>query len=125
MSNQKKTMKELMTETKNYLKSTQVEIPGVGKVTVVEMTSRAHDAYEASLIKINPETEKGEFQRENMRAKLVSCSLVDENGELMFPGEQGVVELGALPKAIISKLYDAAAKLNSMDEDAVEKKAKN
>ena len=61
---------------------------------------------------------------ENVRARLVSMSVIEPDGGRMFT-EDDVAKLGELSAAALSRVFDAAAKLSKISSDDIEELAKN
>lgn len=91
-----------------------------GAVLIRGLTAAARDDFEASCIK--GKGRKAEVTIQNMRAKLVALSAVDEAGERLFT-EQDVAALGRKSGAALARLYEVAARLSGItDEDLEELK---
>jgi hypothetical protein len=90
-----------------------------GDVLLRGMTAKERDAYESKMFRIvNDEVE---VDKDNMRAKLLAETIVDEEGKRIF--EPADIEiLGSKNSAVISRLFKVAQRLCGMDKDAVEKK---
>lgn len=102
-------------------KTVEVEIPEWGgTVLLMEMSAKERDDYEVSLQTFDANG-KASFNPENVRAKLVSACLVDENGQRMFT----VNDLAQKNGRVIDRLFQAASELNSVAESAIEDAAKN
>jgi hypothetical protein len=84
-----------------------------GEVIVKGMSGTERDAFEAS---IRP---KGVLDLRNARAKLLVRVLVNEQGTRLFADSQAG-DLGKRSAAVIERLYDVAARLSGMSEQAVE-----
>jgi len=95
-----------------------------GEVILRGMTAKERDAWEADMIEFN---NKGQFVRmktENMRAKLVAKTAVNEEGKLLFTAAD-VEAIGELPASSLDKLYKVAEKLSALRPIAQEEKEKN
>lgn len=94
-----------------------------GTVRLAVMSGTARDAYESSLIDLK---EDGTATRnlENIRAKLVAASIVDEEGKTVFTADS-IVALGNKNGAVLDRLYEVANQLNTVTQDKVEDLAKN
>jgi hypothetical protein len=82
-----------------------------GDVIVKGMTGTERDAFEAG---IRP---KGVLDLRNARAKLLVKVLVNENGTRLFADVQAG-ELGKRSAIVIERIYDVAARLSGMTEEA-------
>lgn len=94
-----------------------------GTVRLAVMSGSARDAYESSLIDIKDD---GTATRnlENIRAKLVAASIVDEDGKTMFTADS-IAALGNKNGTVLDRLYEVANQLNAVTQDKVEELAKN
>lgn len=90
-----------------------------GEVYIATMSGTAKDRFEASCMGKN-----GGMNMQNIRAKLVAASIVDEYGKLMF-SESEVTKLGQKSAAALDRVFAAAQKLNAIGEDDIEELAKN
>lgn len=91
-----------------------------GTVRMRGLTGSERDAYEASVRQF-----KGDrmvVKLENVRARLVAMCLVDEEGQRLFTDQQAK-ELGRKSGKILDRLFDEAAKLSGLSEEAVEELA--
>lgn len=101
-----------------------VEVPEWGvSVRVKALTGTERDRYEASGL-IWGKGDKGEptvtgMNPENMRARLVAKSLVDDTGLLLF-SEKDVVALGGKNAAVLNRLFDVARRLSGLSTEDVE-----
>jgi hypothetical protein len=89
-----------------------VKVPVLGEVMVKGMTGEQRDEFEAALI-----TGKGrnrDVNLKNMRAKLVSYCVVDEQGDPLFTD---VAALGKVRADVLNKLFTVAQKLSGISED--------
>ena len=86
-----------------------------GNVILKVMGSKERDAFELSCIE-----KKGRSKEDsmlNIRARLLSACLVDQDGNLLFQRHQ-IDDLGKKSSAVISRLFDKAQRINLMtDED--------
>lgn len=97
----------------------QVPEGEVAQVTIARMSGDAKDRWEASCVGKN-----GGPNFVNLRAKLVSSVVVDENGDLMFD-EKEVVKLGKKSAKALDRIIDAAERLNKLGNKDYEELAKN
>lgn len=89
-----------------------------GEVIVTMMDGEGRDLFESSL-----QTD-GKRDLKNFRAKLLAFCIVDDKGERLF-SESDIVALGKKSAAVLTRLADAATRLNKMSEADVEELAKN
>ena len=60
-----------------------------------------------------------------LRARLVALCLIDEAGARLYADNEIEQLSDAVPASVLHKLFDAAQKLNGLDQTAVESAAKN
>lgn len=107
-------------------KTKTVEVPEWGgSVLVRSLSGEDRDAFEASLTTRRPALmgpNKGQLETvqdfSNMHAKLVSRSIVDESGARMF-SDSDVVALGQKSAAALKRVFDTAAELSGIGDDAL------
>lgn len=90
-----------------------------GSVRIAEMSGAARDSYEASLITISNGETKQDLS--NIRAKLVSACLVDEDFKPIYSAD----ELGNKSGKVLDKLFAIADRINAVTQDQVDTAAKN
>jgi len=83
-------------------------------VHIREMSGKDRDAWEQSL-----QGTKGKVNIENIRARLVSFTAVDENGDKVFTAKDAEA-LGELSSKALSRCATAAQKLNGLSESDLE-----
>lgn len=106
------------------LASETVEVPEWGgSVIVRSMTGAQRDAYEATLMTRN-ESGKLEINTDNMRAKLLLATLVDESGAALFTADD-LAALSGKSAGAIERLATVAQRINGLNRGAVEEAAKN
>ncbi len=107
---------------KDDLSYEEVNVPEWGGIVrLYEITAAQRDHLEmaiSGLLKDQPEVK-------NIRAKLVSLSLKDENGKLLFPKEKDVLTLGKKSAKVIERLFSVAQELSGMSKDFGEETEKN
>ena len=105
------------------LKSQQVATPEWGgEVIVKTLTGEERDSLEAAIVSSNG---KSVVQnRENIRAKLLVRSLVDEHGQRLFTDTE-VSALGRKSGKVLDRLFDIATDLSKVTPSDVEELAKN
>lgn len=100
-----------------------IDVPEWGGVVRIGSFSGAdRDAWEMSLMK-HPGKSK-EIDLQNMRAKLVAKSIVDETGKRIF-SDTDVIELGKKSANALMMVFDAAVKLNAVSEADIKELEKN
>lgn len=97
------------------LRREEVEVPEWGgTVLIAAMSGKARDAWEQSLI-----GEKGKVNTENVRARLVAYTAVDEQGNRLFTNED-IERLGSKSAAPLERLCKVAQRLNRLSEEDLE-----
>lgn len=89
-----------------------------GSVILREMTGKERDRYEQSLMEI-----KGNVARpslDNVRARLVSLCIVDQNGDPLFVTKQEIATLGNMSAKGLDRVYEKCQEMNGLDAGAVE-----
>lgn len=56
---------------------------------------------------------------------LLSHTLTDENGDLLFPGEEGIKELGKKNNVVLGKLYNLSLRLSILGNEELAELVKN
>lgn len=107
------------------LRRETVDVPEWGgSVLVRELTAAGRDQFEQGMLRTDADGRRlPDFA--NMRARLVSMCLIDEEtGELMFePAELDL--LGKKSAAALSRVFEVCQRLNGMTGGDVEAAAKN
>lgn len=91
-----------------------------GDVRLLGLSGTARNAYEASLVQMGPNGSVQRVKLENATARLLQACLVDENFELLYPGKDGLDELGAKNGAVLQRLHQVAQSLSGLGKKAVE-----
>lgn len=105
------------------LKTETVKVPEWdGDVKIRAMTAKERDAFEAGLVKGEGKARKITF--ENLRAKMVALTAVDDAGNRLFT-EAEAEQLGGKAAAPMQRLFDVAQRLNGMTQADVEELTKN
>jgi hypothetical protein len=96
---------------------------GDDEVRIRSLSGKERDAFEASMVDVN---RKGEQKRnvENLRARLVALSIVDEDGEVQFSNPD-IKQLGDKSAKALDRVADAAQKLSGLSPADVEELAGN
>lgn len=101
----------------------KVEVPEWGgHVFVRGMTGSERDAFEASVVDIRGSSQK--INMVNVRAKLVSLTICDEDGNRLFE-DADVIELGKKSALALQRLFDTAQRLSGLSNDDVSALEKN
>lgn len=90
-----------------------------GSVTVRTITGTERDKLEASIV-----TKSGEQNMENLRAKLIVLSVVDEEGKQLFTMAD-LVALGDKSAATLSCVFRVAMRLSGFTKKDVEELTEN
>ena len=105
-------------------KTERVSVPEWGGDVIVSvMSGQQRDAYEMLLVEVDA-SGKSKSRMDNLRAKLVACSVVDEAGNNLFT-ERDVAELGKKSAAALQRVFVAASRINRVTEEGMEDAAKN
>lgn len=107
---------DLITET--------VDVPEWGGSVIVRaMSGTQRDQYEASLMTRGADG-KLEVNTQNMRAKLVLYTVVDESGALLFSADE-LDALAAKSAVAIERISEVAQTLNGLNRSAIADAEKN
>jgi hypothetical protein len=105
------------------IKSEVVNVPEWGgDVLVYGMSGTERDSFEASVVELKGSSHTMHLQ--NIRAKLCSICLRDEDGKRMFDSDE-VGELGAKSAQALQRIFEVAQRLSGLTPDDVESLAKN
>jgi hypothetical protein len=100
------------------IKSVTVAVPEWGGDVIVSlMTGEARDAWEQSLVV--SEGGKTRTNMDNIRARLVAATVVDETGNRLFT-DKDIAALGRKSSAALERVCKAAQRLNGLTNDDVE-----
>lgn len=100
-----------------------VDVPEWGGTVRVQALSGAQrDAYEGSMVDQRGKDRK--LNMDNIRAKLVSLSVVDEKGARVFTSAD-VAALGAMNAAPLDRVFAVAQRLSGLTKGDVEELAGN
>lgn len=100
-------------------KTEDVSVPEWGgEVRIRALSGRERDEFETSMVKLNGNKREENF--DNLRARLVSLCVVDENNKRLFRGDKDVTQLGNKSAAALQRVFEAAQKLNGMSDEDVE-----
>jgi hypothetical protein len=93
-----------------------------GTVKVRGLTAAERDVYETSIV--SQRGKNVELNRQNIRAKLVALSVVDEAGVRIF-ADTDVRKIGEKSAAAVDLLYGVASRLSGLSKDDEDELAKN
>lgn len=106
------------------LKSVSIEVPEWGgSVLVRTMTGADRDAFEASMVIVNPDGTRIPDMR-NLRAKLVALTMVDEANNRLFDVSD-IPRLAMKSSAALERVFEAAQRINGLGLKAEEEALKN
>jgi hypothetical protein len=101
------------------LKTEVVQVPEWGgEIIISTMTGSARDSWEQSLIKGK------ETNMDNIRARLVAATAVDESGNRLF-NDKDVDSLGKKSAAALDRCVKVAQRLNRLTETELQEATKN
>ncbi len=101
----------------------EVHVPEWGGwVRVRGLTAEERDRFEASILE--GQGKHTRVKMENIRARLVALTVVDEVGHRLFSDED-VAALAKKSAAAVQRVFDVAMRLSGLTEEAVEELAKN
>jgi len=93
-----------------------------GDVLVRALTGAERDAFEQSIVEQKGKSTKMNLQ--NMRAKLVALTVVDEGGNRLFTDADAKL-LGKKSALALNRVFEVAQKLSGLTPEDVEELAKN
>lgn len=119
--------------TKRYLDRTLLKTlrPNVEEIYVPEwgiyvrvrgLTGRERDQFESSLVSVNGRSTT--LRVENVRARLVALTVVDENGERLFRDDE-IDEIGQLDARGLDRIFQAALRLSGLSANSIEEITQN
>lgn len=91
-----------------------------GSILLRELSGRERDRFEASMIERRGNSVKQNL--ENLRARLISLCIVNEQGELLF-NKADLNRLGDMPAAGLDRVFDKCQKMNGLTQEDVEELA--
>jgi hypothetical protein len=106
------------------LKTEDIFIPEwQGTVTVKAMTGTERDAFEASMIEMKGANQT--FKLENMRAKLVSKTVIDPDTKQQLFTVGDIEALGKKSAAALDRIFAVSQKLSKITKEDVDDLVKN
>ena len=98
------------------LKRKEVEVPEWhGTVLIRELTGRERDAFEEGSL----DKKTRDIKMTNLRARLVSMSAIDENGERLFTKAEAH-ELGGKSAAALNRCFEVSCSLSGITDTDVQ-----
>lgn len=88
-----------------------------GSVRLRTLTGAERDAFESSVVSQSGSNRKVNLK--NVRARLVSLCLVDEEGNRLY-SDADVAKLGKKSAKVLDRLFDKAQRLSGLTDDDVE-----
>jgi hypothetical protein len=93
------------------------ELGGDGKVCIRLMSVGDRDSYEIKLL-------EGDGKAiPDFRSELLSRTLCDDKGVLLYPGDEGVTALKSRSSDLMHRLWHSALKHNALTEEEIKKLA--
>ena len=89
-----------------------------GSIWVKSLSAREREEFEAALFGT------GKLELHNIRAKMASLAVCDENGNPLFT-EEDIEELNKKNTAVLQKIFVKCQELSGIGDKVVEKLAKN
>lgn len=93
-----------------------------GEVLVKGLTGLERDAFEKSVVEIRGKNIR--FTADNIRARLVAFSIVDEAGKRVFSDAE-ISELGKKSAVALERIFSIASKLSGLSDEDVSELSKN
>lgn len=93
-----------------------------GEVLVRALTGAERDTFEQSIVEQRGKSTRMNLQ--NLRAKLVALTVVDEEGKRLFSDEDAKL-LGQKSAAALNRIFEVAQRLSGLRDEDVEELAKN
>lgn len=107
----------------NDIQREEVNVPEWGGVVLVRgLTGKERDLLEASMIK--GKGKNTSVNLENLRAKVVARSIVDESNNRIF-GDADIPALAQKSAAALNRVYAVAQRLSGITEEDVDELTKN
>lgn len=104
------------------LKTEVIEIPEWGgAVRVATMTGAGRDAFERSVWGADGQSR----DLNNLRAKMVAATVVDDRGRLLFDSVEDVERLSVKSGAALDRIFAVARRLNRISPEDMEELEKN
>lgn len=105
------------------LTTRDIEVPEWGGTVRIRMLSAAErDKFEASTVVMKRGQQR--MNVENLRARLASMCIVNENGELAF-SPPDIPLLGQKSSAALQRVFNACQELNAVTDDDLEEMAED
>ena len=97
-----------------------------GTVRVRGLSGAERDSFEASITgsQASKKGQSRQLRLDNLRARFVAMSIVDENGERVF-SDADIKALGGKSAAALTRVYEVGQRLSGLSDDDVEELAGN
>lgn len=98
-----------------------------GTVLVKGLSGEDRDKFESSMYEIKnfgSKNQTAEYRQDNLRARLVAYSVIDEDGNRLFQDSE-ISEIGKLPAKELDKVFEVAQRLSGISDEDVEDMTKN
>jgi hypothetical protein len=114
--------KDALLEHGKKLNTKELDVPEWGiSVTIKELMGNELDRFESTTMTVDAKTGNLVPNLINARARLVSMSLVDDNGNRMFTDtEEDILTLGSLSAKGLDRVYDACQELSGLSNGSQE-----
>jgi len=100
------------------IKPVVVDIPEWGsQVTMRGISGSERDAFEGSIVQ--GVGRNARMNTQNVRAKLVAMTIVDEKGARVFKTGEEVLRLGMKSAVVLDRLFQKAQELSGLSDEAV------
>jgi hypothetical protein len=105
------------------IKTEEVSVPEWGgSVLVRGMTGAQRDEFESQIVEVCGR--KQIMHREDVRARIVALSVVDDAGQRVF-SEEDIHKLSQKSAAALERVFDVARRLSGLSAEDVEELSKN
>jgi hypothetical protein len=102
----------------------RVEVPEWGgEVYVRNLSGKSRDAFDGSRVRVRSGNQV-EMIHDNTRARLLSMTLCDEQGALLFSADD-IEVLGEKDSGVLDRLFDIAQRISGMRQADAQDKLKN
>ena len=119
------TKEEIFNRIKTCFETIEVPVDELGKGTIFKLKALSgadYDNYQRMLSdKTGP---SGISDTSEMRPFALQMSIIDEEGNLLF-SKDDIAKINELPSTVLDRIFVEMAKLNGMDEAALEQAEKN
>ena len=96
-----------------------------GSVKIRGLTGRERDRLEATVALTDAKGTQIGTNLDNLRARLCSMAIVDDEGKQLFTTKEDVLNLGRKSALVLNRLFEIAQRLSGLTEKDVEALTKN